>query len=153
MCRVAASEEDGADQTAAHGAHNADEGVKSLQKLWDFANPTHPMMLKYSFTTSWGVESLSHQIKSADNVASLQFWVDKTVITKCLANKMAMSELQLSHLNLAFNHGGREGLIGLLTEKVEVPRGTTGSKGNWPVRVTKDKKFLDSIVQHFEGSG
>ena len=68
--------------------------------------------------------------------------MEKKVIKKSMATKMAKSGLHLRHLRQAFNHGGQEGLTGLMTEP----------SGRGSVRVTKDRQILDSIVQFFKGS-
>ena len=122
-----------------YAAHDAANDVESLQQLCHAAGFSKDELMKYSFTTQWYIDFMNYRTVSAENTDTMQSLVDRKVISKQMATKIGSSGLQLSHLTLAFRHGGKETLSQLLTEKVD---GTP--------RVTTCKRVLSTLADHFD---
>ncbi|KAL5012907.1 hypothetical protein ScPMuIL_011458 [Solemya velum] len=120
-------------------AHNALADVSCLQKLYTMSDISDTVFFNHSFTTSWGFSMLAYQQNTEKNVDSMQDLVNRKVISKAMAQKIAASGLQLCHLRLAFSRGGLDGLTHLLSEKV-----------NGKVRVTSTKRVISNLAKELE---
>ena len=61
------------------------------------------------------------------------------VVSKGMAEKIAGSNLQLGHMNLAFQRGGLEGIACILSETI-----------NGKARVTRSKRIAQKLYKYFK---
>lgn len=124
-----------------YAAHDARADVLALKGLYMFAcDSASPQAKKEaSFTFSDALESHHLSKRVTVNLPSLQSLVDGKVVSVGMARKIAGSGLHFSHLKLAHQRGGREGIQSVLSEKNE----------HQSVRVTKSAKVIDSLSEYF----
>jgi len=82
---------------------------------------------------------LAYQQTTEKNADSMQDLVDRQVVSKAMAQKIAGSGLHLQHMCLAFSRGRLDGLTHLLSEKV-----------NGIVRVTAAKRLITNLAQYLD---
>ena len=112
-----------------YGAHDSLEDVRALQKLVSYKGVNEKTLLESSFTTAFAVNSTKYSLNKTANLQTLQPLIAANVVTKCMGNKIAGSGLMLSHLQLSFSKGGKDGLKRVLTEIVNgKARVTTSSR-------------------------
>ena len=92
-----------------YNAHNAVDDVQVLQKLSSqFIDDS--MLLKHSFTLAWFQEYSTFLNKKNKNLHSLQPLIHGKALTKGMADKIAAAGLTISHLKLAFERSGLDGV-------------------------------------------
>ena len=103
-------------------------------------NATKIMLQPYSFSLSWFEEYTKFLSDKKLNLATLQHLVIWRVISKGMNEKIAKSGLCYRHLRLAYERNGEDGIQALFSERF-----------NGIVRITKSKKIISSVAQHFKG--
>ena len=122
-------------------ARNALEYSKALQQLIKTAKtPFLQTLLNFVFTTESCFVNVLFLDKKACRLSTLSI-LRTTGLNRHLLDKMATSGLEYSHLSLAFNRGGHEGLRAMLTEMKE-------PDFRYP-RVTTDEDKLRLLIDHF----
>jgi DNA polymerase III alpha subunit (gram-positive type) len=116
-------------------AHNAIDDVKALGKLVQHALHTHGDILPFSFPLSAVVQQLIYNDEKSKHYSSLAFLVERKVISKCMAEKIAGSGLSLRNLKAIKRRDGEDGLRNIFLNK------TSGQ-----ARVKCTMKTLDSVV-------
>lgn len=124
-----------------YDAHNGLEDVKALRDLLTHLKPTDQQYDRNSFSFGHVSDSLEHHTRVAYNLPSLMPLVDRKVISKSMAQKMAGSNLNYHHLKLAFQRGGMEGIKCLLAEK---------NSNTLKARVTISKKIVTKLINFME---
>ena len=114
-----------------YAAHNALEDVKALQRLSQIVISKFPV---YTF----GADAILRSVNTSAYKLTLQPLVTGDFITNTMANKIAKSGLNYTHLRMAFDRNGYDGLLSVLGEKV-----------NGVVRVTKQGRIIQKIFEHF----
>ena len=122
-----------------YGAHDSLEDVKALQQLLDATDASPQQVAQSSFTVQHAIDSTKVCIERALNLHSFKELIKEKVLTKSMATKMAGSGLNLTHVNLAFKRGGREGLCSLLSAKF-----------NGKPRVTKCERIFLQLESYFQ---
>ena len=122
-----------------YGAHDSLEDVRALQKLVSHVNVSSKEISESSFTVDYAVESTKYSVNRATNMHTLQPLVVAKVISKGMAEKIAGSNLQLCHMDLAFQRGGLEGISSTLSETL-----------NGKARVTRSKKIAQQLYKYFK---
>jgi len=122
-----------------YGAHDSLEDVRALQKLVSHVNVSSKEISESSFTVNYAVESTEYCVNRATNMHTLHPLIVAKVVSKGIAEKMAGSNLQLCHINLAFQRGGLEGIASILSETV-----------NGKLRVTKSKRIAQQLHKYFK---
>ena len=117
-------------------AHDSLEDVRALQKLVAHVNVSSKEISESSFTVDYAVESTKYCVNRATNMNTLQPLLVAKVISKGMAEKIAGSNLQLCHMNLAFQRGDLEGIASILSEMI-----------NGKARVRRSKGYLNTAVQ------
>ena len=87
------------------------------------------------------MKSFSHsknKILIAAYKLMLQPLVTGNFVTNTMANKIAKSGLNYTHLRMAFDRNGYDGLLSVLGEKV-----------NGVVQVTKQGRIIQKFFEHF----
>ena len=103
-------------------------------------NATKIMLQPYSFSLSWFEEYTKFLSDKKLNLATLQHLVIWGLISKGMNEKVAKSGLCYQHLRLAYERNGEDGIQVLFSERF-----------NGIVRITKSKKIISSVAQHFKG--
>ena len=101
------------------------------------------MLLKQYFnltTLSWVEQYTKFLSDNKLNLATLQHLVTCGVISKGMSEKIAKSGLCYKHLQLAYERNGEDGIQAFFSERF-----------NGSVRITKSKKIISSVAQHFKG--
>ena len=96
-------------------------------------------LAEYTFARKHINDRFEFLILKQNNLATLQTLVAQKVLSSGMAEKMAASGLNFSHLEIVFQRGGVDGLKDLCTEKF-------GGK----CRVTSDKRILTALSSYFE---
>ena len=117
-----------------YGAHDSLEDVRALQKLVSHVNVSSKEISESSLTVDYAVESTKYCVNRATNMHTLQPLLVAKVVTKGMAEKIAGSNLQLCHMNLAFQRGGLEGIASILSETI-----------NEKARVTRSKRIAQQL--------
>ena len=112
-------------------AHDSFEDVRVVQKLVAHVNVSSKEISESSFTVDYAVESTEYCVNRATNMNTLQPLLVAKVVSKGMAEKIAGSNLQISHMNLAVQRGGLEGIASILSETI-----------NGKARVTRSIKVL-----------
>ena len=120
-----------------YNAHSAAEDVKALQALVKHHSVSPDTLLKHSFSVDFVFFKINQKSKTDECLCSLQPLV--TCLSNYMIKKIANSGLAYSHLKLAFDRGGAEGLESVLSEKQQ--------DGN--ARVTKNKSVITKLYSHF----
>ena len=107
-----------------YAAHNALEDVKALQKLSQIVITKFPV---YTF----GADTILRSVNASAYKLTLQPLVTGHFVTNTMANKIAKSGLNYTHLRMAFDRNGYDGLLSVLGEKV-----------NGAVQVTKQGRII-----------
>ncbi|XP_062621846.1 DNA polymerase III PolC-type-like [Saccostrea cucullata] len=116
-------------------AHCALYDSVNLQKLTKFHNIEDESLIKHSVSSEYVYQIYSHSQCKEKNYKSLHVLVHEKVISDFMANKIASSGLNFSHLQLAFQRHQEDGIRNLFIENV-------GGK----VRVSKCKKIWSSVA-------
>ena len=74
------------------------------------------------------------------NLVTLQHLLTCGVISKGMSEKIAKSDLLYQHLRLAYERNGEDEVHPFFSERF-----------NGIVRMTKSKKIISSVAQHFKG--
>jgi DNA polymerase III alpha subunit (gram-positive type) len=118
-----------------YAAHDALQDVIALKRLLNDTTPSIELRAKVSCTLSSTVDIFHHKKQAKHQLATLKPLTEGEVISNGIANKIANSGLSLSHLLIAFQRNGREGIRDVFSEKL-------GSH----VRVTKSNKNYTCCV-------
>ena len=121
-----------------YGAHNSLEDVRALQKLVSYKEVNNKTLLESSFTTAFAINSTKYSLNKAANLQTLQPLIASKVVTKGMGDKIAGSGLMLSHLQLSFSRGGKDGFKSVLTEKI-----------NGKARVTTSSRIIMQLCNYF----
>ena len=100
------------------------------------------MLLKQYFnltTLSWVEQYTKFLSDNKLNLATLQHLVTCGVISKGMSEKIAKSALCYKHLKLAYERNGEDGIQAFFSEIF-----------NGSVRITKSRKIISSVAQHFK---
>ena len=119
-------------------AHDAVEDVKALAELLTVSGIPLSILTQHTATFSTAVERVRFLKQKNVRLATLR--VPLAALSANMLNKIAGSGLKYSHLKLAFRRGGEAALRDLLTEPIP---------GTRTARVSKDKRILDKIIDHF----
>lgn len=119
-------------------AHNAIDDVQNLSDLLDAADVTCHLLQQYSFGLDYTLTQCNIAQNRADNMPSLEILVKEKVISKCMARKMAGSGINFQHLLIVYKRHGEDGIISLLSEKIQKK-----------TRVTASKKVLNKLANWF----
>ncbi|XP_068672897.1 uncharacterized protein [Montipora foliosa] len=122
-----------------YGAHDALEDVRAIQKLVSHVNVNGKEISESSFTVDYALESTKYCVNRATNMHTLQPLIVAKVVSKGMAEKIAGSNLQLCHINLAFQRGGLEGIASILSETI-----------NGKARVTRSKRITQQLYKYFK---
>jgi hypothetical protein len=117
-------------------AHNALEDVRALSKLFQEIDVSIEILKKHSFCISSTVAIFYFRMQSNSLFNTFLPLVEKKVLSKCMASKLANSGLALQHLKLALKRDGQQGIQNVLSET---------SKYTQKARVTKSKKIIQSL--------
>ena len=121
-------------------AHNLMEDVIALSAILKKVNVTKTMLQPYSFLLSW-VEQYTRFLSDKKlNLVTLQHLLTCGVISKGISEKIAKSGLLYQHLRLAYERNGEDEIQAFFSERF-----------NGIVRITKCKKIISSVAQHFKG--
>ncbi|XP_061190963.1 uncharacterized protein LOC133199106 [Saccostrea echinata] len=121
-----------------YSAHDSLQDVIALKRLVDHTGPSHEVKVAASFTLNSAVAVFHHKNTTKHLMSTLRPLLDQKVISNGMGNKIAGSGLSLSHLQLAYQRNGREGVQDVLSEIADNS-----------VRVTKSKKIIDSVADYF----
>ena len=100
------------------------------------------MLLKQYFnltTLSWVEQYTKFLSDNKLNLATLQHLVTCGVISKGMSEKIAKSALCYKHLKLAYERNVEDGIQAFFSEIF-----------NGSVRITKSRKIISSVAQHFK---
>ena len=117
-------------------AHDAVEDVKALEELVSVSNITSVYKEKASFSVEYALESYLQSSNVRKNSATFNTMLQEKVISSATVKKLAGSGLRFTHLQLAFERNGNDGISNLLTEL---------NASGYP-RVTKSKKIITAIT-------
>ena len=120
-------------------AHDSLADVRALQKLVAHVNVSSKEISESSFTVDYAVECTKYCVNRATNIHTLQPLLVAKVVSKGMAEKIAGSNLQLCHINLAFQRGGLEGIASILSEMI-----------NGKARVTRSKRIAQQLFKYFK---
>ena len=120
-------------------AHNALDDVFALIDILQVIQLNNTSLAEYTFARKYINDRFEFLILKQNNLATLQTLVAQKVLSSGMAEKMAASGLNFSHLEIVFQRGGVDGLKDLCTEKF-------GGK----CRVTSDKRILTALSSYFE---
>lgn len=118
-----------------YAAHNAEEDVRSLQKLLSTTNPPDNVFVNHSSSFSSMIDMYMFGKESDANFDTLAPLVEQKIVTQSIGMKIAKSGLQLKHLQVACSRGI---LDKVLSEKI-----------NGKPRVTSTKRIIMSLVDFF----
>ena len=113
--------------------------VRALQKLVSHANVNSKEISESRFTVDYALESTKYCVNRATNMHTLQPLIVAKVVSKGMAEKIAGSNLQLCHINLAFQRGGLGGIASILSETI-----------NGKARVTRSKRIVQQLYKYFK---
>ena len=85
-------------------------------------------------------QNVEHLLIRSSNLPSLQVLIQNNVLSESMAKKIADSGLNYSHIKLAYDRNGDDGIKDLFTEKFVGKR-----------RVTADRKIISRVCQYFSG--
>ena len=118
-------------------AHNAEEDVAVLA-VWVEEKLSAKLLMKHSATLSSARDRFCFLEKSRQAAQEIKARFPRDAISTSMAEKIGRSGLEASHLHLAFQRQGIDGLASLLQEK--------DNSGN--VRVTKSKKVIVALAKY-----
>ena len=121
-----------------YGAHDALEDVRALQDLYRKV-ASDDVMRQHSFGVADVQQLCRNQVSNRNKMASLAGMIISGVISKYMAEKIASAGLSRDDLVSRYDVSGEEGVLQLLSAKV-----------NGKPRVTKHEKTLRSIVAYLE---
>ena len=122
-----------------YNAHNAMGDVLALVAiLIKLGNPPATYYHDYSFTANYVSKRHTHLEMRRRNISTLQPLIQNKVISDSMGQKIAASGLNLSHMKLAFERRGNDGIKYLFAEKFNDKR-----------RVTADKKITSKVCEYF----
>lgn len=84
--------------TAHYDAHNALADSQALQRLVLHLEISREMMMKHSFSVDFVIENDNYGMLLSKNASSLKHLVDKNILSKFTANKIAASGLYYDNL-------------------------------------------------------
>ena len=116
------------------------EDIIALSAILKKVNVTKAMLQPYSFSLLWVKHYTKFLSDKKLNSATLQHLVTCGVISKGMSEKIAKSGLCYLHLRLAYEGNGEDGIQALFSERF-----------NGSARITKSKKIISSVAQHFKG--
>lgn len=122
-----------------YGAHESLEDVRALQKVVSHVNVNSKKNSESSFTVDYAMESNKYCANRATNMHTVQPLIAAKVVSKGMAEKIASSNLQLCHINLAFQRGGLEGIASILSETI-----------NGKAWVTRSKRIAQQLYKYFK---
>lgn len=93
---------------------------------------------KASFSTEFAVQYTEYCERKKFNLFTLEPLIESKVVRKRMAEKMADSGISLDHLQHSFKMGGTDGLISILSDRV-----------NGKARVTKNKRIISQLINYF----
>ena len=98
-------------------AHDAVEDVIALRKLVEYSRVKVSQQKKHTISMVY-VRQQEEELPKlvAQNLPSLRPLVDSRVLSTQMAKKIAESNLNLSHLKMAFERDGSTGIISLFSE-------------------------------------
>ncbi|XP_033724552.1 uncharacterized protein LOC117314595 [Pecten maximus] len=117
-------------------AHNAIADVQALGKLVSSTNLSRSDLLSFSFSPHSVLCQLDYNTEKAKNYSSLASLVDRKILSKCMAEKIAGSGLTLYHLQAIMRRDGEDGLRNTFLLK--------NNEGQNRVKCTK--KALDKTI-------
>ncbi|CAL4180315.1 unnamed protein product [Meganyctiphanes norvegica] len=115
-----------------YNAHNAIEDVLSLKKLIEKSNSSLSELEKFTFSTEFVKKYYEFSNKISENVKAFQRIINKKVLSKYMAEKIAIAGLKLKDLENAYSENGRGGIEKLLNDHV---------------KVTTNKRIIQNICQ------
>lgn len=121
---------------ATYGAHDAEEDVNILVDLVSHSKMTEKELSTFSFPPSAVCNQLKYNKVKASNLPSLHPLIGKGVFRITIAEKIAGSGLNISHLRKNFQRDGEDGLYNTFVCK--------NSDGQ--PRVTNTKKTLEEVI-------
>lgn len=122
-----------------YNAHDALADVRALESL--MGTITNDKMFDYSFSWNYVSSMVEFNKMKATNVSFLNTMIEKKVLSRHMAEKMAGSGLSYSHLALAHQRCSEQGICTLMSE-----RGMLGKP-----RVTCSKKIILNVTEYFKG--
>ena len=114
-----------------YAAHNSLDDVKALAKLSQLVQHKFP---HYSF----GGSDIRNLVNAAQYKKTLQPLQLKKALSESMATKIGRAGLNHDHLKIAYDRNGFDGLVSVLSEKV-----------NGVVRVTKSVQVIQRIFDYF----
>jgi hypothetical protein len=121
-----------------YAAHNALEDAKILQDVVHKSRADNKDILKHSFPLMPVLQEIDRDSHKAINSDSLQDLLSQKVCGVAMANKIASSGLNLTHLKLAFQRSGLAGIASLFSDK--------DIHGH--IRVTNSKKIVNAVAEY-----
>lgn len=88
--------------------------------------------------TEFAVQYTEYCERKKFNLYTLQPLIESKVVRKRMAEKMADSDISLDHLQHSFKMGSKDGLISILSDRV-----------NGKARVTKNKIIISQLINYF----
>ena len=124
-------------------AHNALDDVIYLKKLYDYSSngnsDAYKNIVKYSKSTFFYTKFYKYQSAGECLLSSYKALITEKILSHAMCKKAAYSGLSFSHLKLAYDRKGHEGLIILLSEKCD-----------GKVRVTNRRNIIKNLFRYFE---
>ena len=114
------------------------EDVITLSAILKKVSVTKTMLQSYSFSQS-RVEQKTKFLSKNKISLHCKHLVTCGVISKGMSEKIAKSALCYKHLKLAYERNGEDGIQAFFSERF-----------NGSVRITKSKKIISSVAQHFK---
>ena len=104
-----------------YNAHNALDEVVILQELCKKLHGQEKIFYLTASVWNGSFIYIEYQSGKLQRLPSLYPLIQQNALSKSVTEKVAGSGLELYHLMKAFQRGGKEGLMSLLTEKRELP--------------------------------
>jgi hypothetical protein len=152
---AAASTSDKATPASSSQLHDASEDVRVLHyvimrsaAMTSSGQLNRHLLSQHSFSVAYVLQSLAYGREKARFMSSWQPLVEEGVVSSYIAEKAAGSGLDFGVVREAYEEGGREGALRVLTQPVRKEEGG----GQWE-RVTKKKSILDNILTYLRDGG
>ena len=121
-------------------AHDATEDVAALQKVFQALHISLQTVRKFSISPTDVVKNRNFLNEKHRNFPSLQPLIARGVCSNHIAESIAGSGLQLSHLKKIYQRKGEDGLVSIFCADVE-----------GKPRVTNSKKVLNTVIPKLAG--
>lgn len=124
-----------------YNAHNALGDVKALIEMLNKLNIAAADYSDFSFTRDYVIKRNEYNTQKKANLQTLQPLIQNRIISENMAQKIAASGLTFSHIKLAFQRAGQDGIKDLLSEKFDEK-----------TRVTCNKKIISKVFEFCNNS-